>query len=708
MRYALLILLALGVSAQPLRNNSSSLSLGAHELQQKQYSLALQHLEDAGRRFPKLVDYTAYLSAAARFEIGNYADLDRVLKPVWDLTPVSPLIAKAAILLANAYLREAQPRKAIALVERHAASLKIPEAEILLAHAYADAGDSKKAASHFEKILAEYPLSTEASDAGTDPSRLASMPAKMRLARCIKLLEGGNPTRAREEIDIIAPQLAGVDLDIAHVKRGAAQFSEGAHQAAFDYLGALHVSAPEADAERLYLIIRCARRLDSAAEVKRALAVLETEHRQSPWRLQALLSAGDFFWFQNAAASYEPIYRACAAAFAPNAEASKCQWRAAWAAHTRRDPAANAMFLALVKQFPTSEKASASLYFMGRTAESIKDWGAARAYYEQIDNAYPNYFYATLARQRLKSSPMLETAPGSGAVAWLNSIQFPSAPRRESLAASPTMQVRLERARLLASAGLNDLAESELKFSARNDGQPLLAAIDLADLASERDAPDLALRYIKQLAPNYLRTPLNALPDKFWKLAFPLPYRDPLERYSREHGLDPFLVAALIRQESEFDTHAVSRANAYGLTQVLPSTGREIGRKLGLAGFHADSLFQPEMNLRIGTYFLKSLLDRQKGKWELTLTAYNAGPGRVTKWLTWGDYQEPAEFIETIPFDETRNYVQSVLRNADLYARLYGSLYGAKAGALASSDGNISRKDAGAAGPDRKPAAAIP
>ncbi len=115
-------------------------------------------------------------------------------------------------------------------------------------------------------------------------------------------------------------------------------------------------------------------------------------------------------------------------------------------------------------------------------------------------------------------------------------------------------------------------------------------------------------------------------------------------------------------------------------------------------------LFTPDVNLQIGTYFLRSLLDRLRGNWEATLASYNAGPARVAKWLTWGTFEDPAEFIETIPFDETRNYVMSVLRNRDLYRRLYGP----KTVALASTNGNISRKNTGPGATANTPAAAIP
>ena len=150
-----------------------------------------------------------------------------------------------------------------------------------------------------------------------------------------------------------------------------------------------------------------------------------------------------------------------------------------------------------------------------------------------------------------------------------------------------------------------------------------------------------------------------------------MPYRTELESNARQHGLDPYLLAGLIRQESEFNPEAVSRANAYGLTQVRPGTGREFARREGIARFNSRQLFQPAVNLRIGSGILKSMLDRNSGKVEQTLAAYNAGPARAAEWLGWRDYREPAEFIESIPFTETRDYVQAVLRNADIYRRLY-------------------------------------
>jgi soluble lytic murein transglycosylase len=222
------------------------------------------------------------------------------------------------------------------------------------------------------------------------------------------------------------------------------------------------------------------------------------------------------------------------------------------------------------------------------------------------------------------------------------------------------------------ASDMHDLAENEFKFASRNEeGQTNVYAYQLAKFAYNHGAPDEALRYIKLFAPGYLYMPLDQAPLDFWRLAFPFPFRGAIEEYSRQQGLDPFLVAALIRQESEFNTHAISPMKAYGLMQVLPSTGRSLARHFGSRRFSASELLTANRNIQLGTYFFRTLLDSSGNEPEIALASYDAGPGRTAVWRTWGPFHEPAEFTEVVPFHETRGYIQIVLRNADMYRRLY-------------------------------------
>jgi len=334
-----------------------------------------------------------------------------------------------------------------------------------------------------------------------------------------------------------------------------------------------------------------------------------------------------------------------------------------------------------LRMFPASEDAPAALYFLGRLAEGSGDPNAARAWYDEIVREYPNYYYTVLARDRLMQvGGVSNRSPGAAKGAgqstavneFLRGLSFPPRARTVNFAPNANSNARMERARLLAGAGLEDWAEVELRFAAQNEDQPAVMAVALATLTSNT-AADRAMRYIKRYASGYLFLPLDSAPVDFWKLAFPIPYRDSLERYANQNGLDPFLMAALIRQESEFNPKAVSVANARGLTQILPGTGRELSRRLKVKSYSTAGLFQPAMNLQLGSFYLKTLADGLGGRWEVALAAYNAGLSRAHAWLTWGEFREPAEFIETVPFSQTRTYIQTVLRNADLYRRLYAS-----------------------------------
>jgi soluble lytic murein transglycosylase len=153
---------------------------------------------------------------------------------------------------------------------------------------------------------------------------------------------------------------------------------------------------------------------------------------------------------------------------------------------------------------------------------------------------------------------------------------------------------------------------------------------------------------------------------------FPQPYWNDLVADSAKNGLDPFLVASLIRQESEFNAGAVSPAHAYGLMQLLASVGKANAKQEGLKGFQPAQLLNPQINLQLGTRNLKSVLDRFGGQPEYALAAYNAGDTPIRQWMATGEYKDIAEFVESIPYTETRDYVQAIMRNREMYRMLYG------------------------------------
>lgn len=648
------------------------LVLGSTEIDQRQFGDALHHLSAASKRLPKLGDYVAYMSAEAQSELREFPSTESTLSPVWQFKPVSPFISRSVLLQANSYLQNGEPQKVPPLVQQHLSDLSEPQSELLLGRAYEATGNGAEAVRHYQRIYEWYPLAKEAAEASAALSHFPALPSQVLLNRGMKLVDAGDYSRAQRELNAILPQLSGGDLDKARVSIGAALYQTRENKAAYEHLKAFEASSPEAEAERLYYLVECARRLDHIDEMNATMDKLSQAYPQSTWRLQGLVSVANYDSAHDQKDAAEKLYKACYESFPNAAQSVNCHWKVSWAEYLRNPSAAATDFQEHLKHYPDSDQTTAALYFLGRIAESKSDLGAARPYYEEITSAYPNAYYAPLARERMKPANVSGAVPSPAVVQFLSGVRFPKR-TPESFVATQTTKDRIERSQLLASASLDDFAESELRFGAKVDGQPQLMAIELADLANRRDAPDQAIRYIKHYSPSYLSMSIDSAPDKFWRLAFPMPYKKWLEDYCRERSLDPYLVAALIRQESEFNAKAVSRANARGLTQLMPATGRELSRKLKIRGYKTSMLFTPETNLNIGTYYLKALLDQLQGKWEETLASYNAGKSRVNSWLASAKFNEPAEFVESIPFSETRQYVQSVLRNADMYRRLYGT-----------------------------------
>ncbi|MBZ5607951.1 MAG: transglycosylase SLT domain-containing protein [Acidobacteriia bacterium] len=647
------------------------LTLGSVEIEQRQFGDALQHLRAARKRLPQLADYVAYLSAICESELRELDNVASDLESVWHSSPPSPLVGQSVALQARTYLEAGQPGRAVALVEQHRSDLSEPQAELLLARGYEADGSGATAAAHYQKIYVEYPLSREASEAEAALTRFPAPDPAARLARALKLLDGGDRSRAAKELAAVAPQLSGPDLDLARVRIGVARYLARDYRPAYTQLTSFQASAPEAEAERLYYLMESARRLDRIDEMSALIERLSSSYPQSRWRREALVAAAGYYSAHNQPDTAESLYRTCSDSFSNQPESAPCQWKVAWTAYLRDPSAARSLFEEHLKKYPESDHASGALYYLGRLAESRSDWGAARVFYDALNNSFPNYYYAMLARERLQSASVRAAARSTDASQFLNAIHLPERSSTNFEASAATQQ-RIDRAHLLAEAALDDLAAGELRFGARSDGQSNIMAVELAELANRHESPDQGIRYIKHYAPGYLSLPLDTAPQRFWRLAFPLPFRNQLEEYSRVNSLDPFLVAALIRQESEFNPKAVSRSNARGLTQVLPSTGRQLSRKLGIRGYTTSMLFSPDTNLKIGTYYLRALSDQLQGQWEAALASYNAGKSRVTTWMSAANFHEPAEFVESIPFNETRLYVESVLRNAEVYRRLYG------------------------------------
>lgn len=155
------------------------------------------------------------------------------------------------------------------------------------------------------------------------------------------------------------------------------------------------------------------------------------------------------------------------------------------------------------------------------------------------------------------------------------------------------------------------------------------------------------------------------------KIFFPLKYSDNIIKYSQEYNLDPFLVAAVIKTESNFDEGAKSNKNAYGLMQITSDTAEWAAEKMNVNNFKTEMLYNPDFNIRMGCWYLNNLKEEFNNNTELVLAAYNGGRGNVQKWLKSAEHSSDGKNLHYIPFKETDKYIKKVKVNYNIYKYLY-------------------------------------
>jgi soluble lytic murein transglycosylase len=657
------------------------------------YIPAIPHLR-AAQHLTKLADYDVYYLASAQQLSG---DIEGALATInaYRANPVasSRFAGKISLLYGRVLLDKgavdkasAANTKALDALQSDYKTLPQPDGDFALGLAYEALGEQAQAALAYERVFFEYPNTDLAAQSWSAMERLRPILGKdfpeatprQKLDRCEKWIAAKEYAKARAEYFALAQALPDPERDIAKVGIGAVDYLAGDAAPAFRYLKDLRLSRldrvgegahSEPEAERLYYLVETARKTNEEVAMLEAIHQLAEKHAQSPWRLKALISAGNHYLVTNERDKYEPLFRAAFDSFPADSSTAYAHWKIAWDAYLANKMDAGALLREQIDRYPEESHAGSALYFLGRTAERDSNFEEARVYYERLNTQFPHYYYGVLARQRLADTKLSQATPDATLAASLAAVSWPS--RRDLTATVPNSATRdrIERAQLLRQANLADQAEAELRFGAKIDSeQPQLLALEMARNAP---SPFAALRVMKSFSGDYLALPTSAASTAFWQMLFPMPYRDEVIADARERDLDPFNVAALIRQESEFNPKAHSPANAYGLMQLIPSTGRLMAKQVGMRPVGLASLLNPSINIKLGTQYLRGQLNNWNGDWSQTLAAYNAGPTHVREWSTWATYREAAEFIESIPFNETRDYVQAVLRNADFYRELY-------------------------------------
>ncbi len=669
------------------------------------YANAIDPFNRAKAGASELGDYVAYYLGDAYLKTAHHAEALSTLADFDKNFPDSLLLRDAHLVYANALLDEGhddgRAREAAALLEKDRTPVR-SDVEFAIGRACEAAGDNQKAAGAFRNIYFNLPNSIEADAAGAELRKLGiSGSIAERRTRADLLFKAKHYSDAAHDYrdlmnaDGVSPaDRPQIQLALAEAleKSGGSNSSNSNSNSkdARKLLTSMGVQTGDAEAERLYLLSETQRSTSDSDEeaVERTLNELRQFGPASPWLEQALLSAGNTCLLKRDYDRATDFFRELQQRFPNGGHASYAHWKAAWLAfRLGRTGEARQDFENQIALYPDSPEIPAALYWRARLAEEEGNPAMARAFYQKLTDRFRNYYYAEFGRQRLKSLQgaddgssrqgpitdasllMKEELPH---YALLDRISPLPTTGKITATAPPDDNLRVERARLLSNGGLADAAVRELQAAAsQEDGT--WAPPEMARVYQDGGRYDRGIEIMKRVTPNYFAVDLPDLPRPYWEALFPRAYWADLRKYSQLNGLDPYLVASLIRQESEFNALALSRANAVGLMQLLPKTGKTVAKQVKLRGYSAPQLYTPAVNLQLGTRYFKELVNKYNGQYEYALAAYNAGSDRVEEWLGEGHYRDPQEFVESIPFTETREYVQAILRNANVYRQLYGT-----------------------------------
>jgi soluble lytic murein transglycosylase-like protein len=343
------------------------------------------------------------------------------------------------------------------------------------------------------------------------------------------------------------------------------------------------------------------------------------------------------------------LYRLVASRYPTSRFAPTASFRGAMIALLSDHPKDAAQeFDKLAERWPRSDEALGSVYWAGRSWATAGDSAAARARWESVIARDPLSYYATLSSARL------------GNAAW----SPPAA--KDSFAADPVIEQGVARAALLSRMGMVQESRWELDRLVRSPDTSTERLLVLANAFRSQGMAAPAIQLARKALA--LGAPADA---RTYRLIYPVVHGDALLAEAAEQGLDPNFVAALIRQESNFNPAATSPAGARGLAQVMPELGERLAKELNYPVWDPVLLYQPDVSIQLGTFHLRELFSQYAQPAHI-LAAYNAGAPRVERWSKRIGVDDPEVFAEQISFVETRDYVRVIQRNEEIYRALYG------------------------------------
>lgn len=663
---------------------------------------ALALLDDAG----SLTDIGDYILFNRALAFKNLGLLDASLA-AYDSIPVqypdSPLNSEARFRKASALMEAgfyARARTVFsAFIKDHPESALVPEALLDVAISSVVLDEKAEAAKAANRILLSYPAHPTAKYAVALVSELRKslefpeLTLEERFKRAERLFSHARYNEAIAEYSYLSKNAGERDRQRSTLKLAVCEARlkryDLAEKALKDYLESRN---PEKESEALYWLALAAARQGKEDLLVGSVRSLSVKYPKSTERARALLLLANLYGGRGLKDKAAFVLRQVAGEFKNTEAGDEALWSIGWSAYRAgRYSEALETFGPYGEANPKGRQRGQFLYWSGRSLEKTGMKKEAAFEYNRVCASGPAY-YCQMARGRLDMinggrreafAPFKVEDPGAagpdpaglgaqknedpygeGAIVWANDGTAENAgpvEAREDAESELSLDTRYLAARELLILGLDNLASKELSVLTKRYPDDPEALVELAGLFYQAGDYYRSMRIYYQYLSKVDPDERTDAAIELRAYSFP-PGLVESVRLKAPAGVDPYLVAAVMREESSYNPGAVSVTGALGLMQIMPSTGRFVARELGQGDFEPRELLNPETNIRMGSWYLGYLAKKFNKDMVLTIAGYNAGPGAVRKWVETLP-PEFDEFIESIPYAETRNYAKKVLKS---------------------------------------------
>jgi soluble lytic murein transglycosylase len=620
-----------------------------------------------------LGDYALWLRGKGLMQANRYPEAISVFQQLTTEFPASSRLREAKLLWAESAINGGQPQNVPNILQDLSAKNDV-SALLLLAKSYEASGNQANAISNYRKVYFIGAGSNEAKEAETKLTAMTQILIPQTQDEAIMRFEKLVAVKNYADAEKTLMSFAATFTASQNIKRiimysGLRKMSDA--QNAFNLIPPTATEKPEAY-NQLAKGYANARLWTNARQVGDEM---RRNFAANPLTPKTFVQAGmiardaknkleENYWLQTALSAY------------PNAvDVAQAQFDLAWMNHDANNFAVSSQqlteHLARYADKDTTNRGQAG-YWSARDSERAGKIAEACALYDGLLARYDANWYGYLAAQRitaLRSSGKCKTttAPNPTVAQAVANLKKITVAAETSTAKEQALVIRSND---LGIIGLFDWAIDELNEAQKTAPNSPKVNLGLARLYRMKFDNTAALLALAKSYPDYAQMKPEELSREEWDIFYQLTNWDLIKQWAAARNLDKYQIAGFIRQESVFSPRAKSGANAYGLMQLLIPTARTLAKSDGLTiGIDAESLYQPALNIQLGTKFIRQLFDRF-GRVEYVACAYNAGPNRVPQWTSTLP-SEIDEFVEEIPFKETKGYVRGVVRNSAQYRRLY-------------------------------------